>query len=88
LTGNVLLPALWAHFVRPNSLPANLSSLRSSKRRRISKLRGGAFYNDFGANEDFFVAYKPRLTLRTVVHSRHYIIDFASLKLFQGALFL
>jgi alanine-alpha-ketoisovalerate/valine-pyruvate aminotransferase len=60
----------------------------SSQRRRISKLRGGVFHNDFGADEDFFVAYKPRLTLRTVVHSRHYIIDFASLKLFQGALFL
>jgi len=33
LTGNVLLPALRAHFVRPNSLQANLSSLRSSQRR-------------------------------------------------------
>jgi len=28
----------------------------SSQRRRISKLRGGVFHNDFGANEDFFVA--------------------------------
>ncbi len=25
LTGNILLPALRAHYVRPNSLPANLS---------------------------------------------------------------
>jgi len=31
LTGNVLLPALRAHYARPNSLPTNLSSLRSSQ---------------------------------------------------------
>jgi len=30
-TGNILLSALRAHYVRPNSLPANLSSLRSSQ---------------------------------------------------------
>jgi len=31
LTGNILLPALRAHFVRPNSLPANLLSPGSSQ---------------------------------------------------------
>ena len=31
LTGNLLLPALRAHFVRPNSLPANSSSLPFSQ---------------------------------------------------------
>jgi hypothetical protein len=39
LTGNVLLPALRAHFVRPNSLPANLS-FRSQ--RRVWIIRSGA----------------------------------------------
>ncbi len=44
LTGNVLLPALRAHFVRPNSLQANLSSLRSSQRRDRSFHTKSAYY--------------------------------------------
>jgi hypothetical protein len=40
LTGDVLSPALRAHCVRPNSRPANLSSLRSSQRHRVEMKMG------------------------------------------------
>lgn len=48
-----------------------VSSLRLMKDILIAG-KGGIFVDEFGCNSN--------LTLRTVVHSRHYIIDFASLK--------